>query len=101
MLGVSLHGGQERLSCEAVKVKPELYWRPQDFGDAKVMQYQSWRAAYRVWDQPKRRKCVAVNKAGGVGVLKTALTSNMGIQNLESAWLWWFLVVVPFLHFWN
>jgi hypothetical protein len=33
-----LHGGLERLLHEAVMVKPELHWRPQDVGDARIVE---------------------------------------------------------------
>jgi hypothetical protein len=37
VLGVSLHGGPERPLCGAVKMKPELLWRPREVGDARAM----------------------------------------------------------------
>ena len=36
---VALNGGLERPFCEAVKVKPELPWRSQDAGDARIVGY--------------------------------------------------------------
>lgn len=62
MSGVSLNGGPERPLCEDVK-KPGLPWRTQDVRDARGMGYLLRRAANREWSQPKRKKCVAVNKA--------------------------------------
>ena len=49
--GVSLNGSLERPS------------RPKDVGDAKAMGYLSKRSANRKWNQFKKEKCVAVNKA--------------------------------------
>lgn len=60
---MSLHGGPERPLYEAVKVKPGLPKNPQDTGDARVVGYLSKKVAKREWTQPKRKKCVAVNKA--------------------------------------
>lgn len=62
MSGVSLHGGLERPLCEAVKVKPGLPWGPQDVGDARLVGYLPRKAADWVWSQPRREKCVSVNK---------------------------------------
>ena len=63
MSGISLNGGLERPLCEAVKLKPGLPWRTQDVRDAKIMGYLPRRAANREWNQPKRKKCVAVTEA--------------------------------------
>ena len=63
MSGVSLHGGIERPLCEAVRVKPGLPWGPEDVGDVRFVGYLPKRAANREWSQPKRKKCVVVNKA--------------------------------------
>ena len=63
MSGLSLHGSLERLLCEAVKMKPGLPWRPQDAGDVRAMGYLPRKAANREDNQPKRKKCVVVNKA--------------------------------------
>lgn len=63
MSGVSLHGGPERPLCEAVKMKPESPWRPQDAGDARDTVYLPRRAAEQVWNQCQREKCAVVNKA--------------------------------------
>ena len=62
MSGVSLHGGLKRVWCEAVKVKPGLPWRPQNVGDATAIGYLLRGAANKELNQPKRKKCVAVNK---------------------------------------
>lgn len=60
---VSLSGGPERPLHEVVTVKPGLRWRPQDVGDARVMEYLPRRAADQVQNQPKREMCVAVHRA--------------------------------------
>lgn len=52
--GKSLHGGQERPLHEAMKVKPGLYWRPQDVGDDRAVVYLPRTAAHREWNQFKR-----------------------------------------------
>ena len=46
-----------------MKVKPGLPWRPQDIGNARAMGYLPRRATNREWNQSKKKKCVAVNKA--------------------------------------
>ena len=52
------------------------------------MGYLLRKATNRAWNQPKRKKFVAVNKdEKGVGDLKTALTSAMEMQTLEFAQL--------------
>ena len=52
------------------------------------MGYLLRKAANREWNQPKRKKFVAVNNdEKGVGDLKTTLTSAMEIQSLEFAQL--------------
>jgi hypothetical protein len=76
---VSLHGGPVGPLCEAMKVEPGLSWRPQDIGIARVVGYLPRRAASWEWNQPKRKKCAAVNKAERVGDLKSILTSDMEI----------------------
>jgi hypothetical protein len=53
----------QREHCvEAMKVKPEFHWQHLDVGDAKVVGYLLQKAANWEWIQPKRDKCVAVNK---------------------------------------
>ena len=47
--------------CEAVKLKPGLPWRLHEVGDARAMGFLPRKAANREWNQPKRKKCVAVN----------------------------------------
>ena len=87
MSGVSVHGDLERTLREVIKLKPELPWRPQGAGDARVMGYLLKEAANGEGDQPKRKKCVAVNKAERIGDLKSVLTSDMDVQSLEFAQL--------------
>lgn len=48
---------------QAVKVKPGLPWRPQDVGDSRALGYLLRKAADREWSQPKREKCLVVNKS--------------------------------------
>ena len=87
MSGVSVHGDLERTLREVIKLKPELPWRPQGAGDARVMGYLLKEAANGEGDQPKRKKCVAVNKAERIGDLKSVLTLDMDVQSLEFAQL--------------
>lgn len=63
MSGVSLHGAQEMLLHRAVKIKLGLPCRPQDGRDARVTGFLPRRAADAVWNQPKSKKYVAINKA--------------------------------------
>jgi hypothetical protein len=59
---VFLNAGLETPLCKAVKVKPGLTWRPQELRDFRSLDYLPRRTASREWNQPKRRKCVTVNK---------------------------------------
>jgi hypothetical protein len=52
--------GSQTLKQEAVTLK--LPWRPQDFQDARAIGYLLRKAANREWNQPRRKKFVAVNK---------------------------------------
>lgn len=62
--GVSLHGGPERSLCETedeawiVLETPIHYWT-----NDKSVGYLPRKAVYQVWNQPKKQKYVAVNKA--------------------------------------
>ena len=60
--------GSQTLKQEAVTLK--LPWRPQDVRDVRAMGYLLKKAANREWNQPRRKKFVAVNKdEKGVGDL--------------------------------
>lgn len=66
-----------------------------DAEDARVVGYMPRRASDQVWNQPNRKKCAAV--------LKTTLTSDTEIQNVNSALLVFrcalvqnFLTMLPF-----
>ena len=87
MLGVSLHGGQERPLNESVKVKPGLPWRPQDVRDARALGYLLKRAANTGPNHPKKNSVLHSASMKGVGDLKSVLTSYMKMQNLESVQL--------------
>lgn len=50
----SLPQAPEMLMHEAMKVKPELQWRPQEFRDARNKKYLPMKASVRVWTQSKR-----------------------------------------------
>ena len=52
------------------------------------MGYLLRKSSKREWNQPRRKKFVAVNKdKKGVGDMKTHLTSEVDMQNLEFAQL--------------
>jgi hypothetical protein len=71
------------LEQETVKLK-----RPQDVRGARAVGYLLRKAANREQNQPRRKKFVAINKhEKGVGDLKTALTSDIEVVNLEYAQL--------------
>jgi hypothetical protein len=55
--GKSLHGGLERPSCEARKVKFGLHCGSQDVRGARSVGYLPRRAAYEEWNQPERELC--------------------------------------------
>ena len=58
------------------------------------MEYIQRRTASREWNQPKRKKCVAVNKAERSWRSEEHLTSDMEIQSLEFAQLVFFNLVL-------
>jgi hypothetical protein len=72
MSGLALQRGPEGPLCEAVKVKP------QNIEDVKGMVYLPGRGANRKWNQTKRTKCAAVNKAGGSWRLKEHFDIRQG-----------------------
>ena len=53
----------QRVLHEIVRVKSGMPWRPQDIGDAIVMGYLPQKATKQLWNQTKRDKYIAVNKA--------------------------------------
>ena len=74
--------GSQTLKQEAVKLK--LTWRPHNIKDARATEYLLRKANNREWNQPRRKKFVAVNKdVKAVGDVKIALTSDINMQNLE------------------
>ena len=83
MSGMSLNRDLERALCEAVKAKHGSSWRPQDVEGVRAMGYLLRKAVNRGWNQHKRKKCIAINKAEKVGDLKTTLPSDMEIKSLE------------------
>ena len=48
---------------DAAKIKPALLQRLQEIKDARAMGYLLRKATSREWNQPKRKKYAAVNKA--------------------------------------
>lgn len=52
--GQSLHGEVQKLLYEAVKVKPELCWRPQDVEVAKVMDLYQGELQHSMEPVPQR-----------------------------------------------
>ena len=61
--GSSSNGHQEIPFHEAVTLNPGLPWRAQDVKDIRIIGYMLRIAANRECQQPKRKKCVAVNRA--------------------------------------
>lgn len=59
---ISLQGDQEKPLNEGMKVKLGLTWRPQDIGSPRAVVNLLRRAVNWEWTQPKKKKCVAVNK---------------------------------------
>lgn len=70
--GVSLRGGPERPSCEAVKVEPGLPWRTQDVGNARVAGDLPRKAANWEWNSSRGRSVLQSTKLEGAGDLKSA-----------------------------
>jgi hypothetical protein len=72
--------GFQTLIQETVILK--LPWRPQNVQDDRAMGYLLRKAAYREWNQPRRKMSVAVNKdERGARDLKIAMTSDMEMQS--------------------
>ena len=55
-------GLPEKIVHKAVKVKPELHWRPQDIGDSRAVECLPVSTTYRQLSQLKREKSIAVSK---------------------------------------
>jgi hypothetical protein len=66
----------------------KLPWRPQHDRDDRAVEYLLRKAANREWDQPKRKNCVAVNKAERTWI------PDIEIQSLEFAKLGFGLALV-------
>ena len=62
MSAISSQEDQERPLIEGIKVKLGLTWRPQDVGSTRAVVNLFRRAVTWEWKQPKKKKCVAVNK---------------------------------------
>jgi len=92
-----LHGNPERPLCEAIKVKPGFYWRPQAVGYDRVIGNLPKRAADKVWNQPKRKNMLQSTKLKGIGDLKSVLTLDMGhrVWNLPAGFRFCFGSVFP------
>lgn len=63
MPGLPLHGGTERSLCDTVKRESGFQVRLQDVEEARAISYLPRGAGSQVWNQPKRKKYVAVNQA--------------------------------------
>lgn len=85
--------------------KPSLHWRLQDVRDARDIWCQPRKVVSRVWGQPNRDRCAAVNKTER----SRRSAESFGIRH-EGSWglLCWDLVLLwsnistlysPFLHF--
>ena len=85
MSGESLQRGPERPLHEAVKVKSGLQSKPRDFGGVRVMGCLPRKDANRVWNQPKREKCVVASKAKGWNCL-SPLTLDTELQDFVLLW---------------
>ena len=57
--GAQIKCGSQTFLQNDIKLK--LPWRPQDIRDARAVGYLLRKAANREWNQPKRKKFVAVN----------------------------------------
>ena len=93
MTGMSLNGGPEKSSCEAVNVKTGLPCKLQDVGDARAIGYLPRTAAHREWKKTKKSILQSTKIKGG-GNPKSTLTSAMEIQSLEFAQLVFRLALV-------
>lgn len=51
--------------------------------DLRVMLYPLMKAADWMWKESENKKYIELKKFQGVADLESALTSNMGMQNLE------------------
>lgn len=54
--------GFEGMVSRMIVMKVKLTWRPQDVRESRVMSSLVRKTANREWNQPKRKKFIAVNK---------------------------------------
>ena len=92
---VFLNGDLLRPLHEPVQLKLGLSWRPQDVGDARVMDLQR-KAADKKRNQPKKKKYVAVNKDERNQDLKSTLISDIEMRCFEFPELVFHFVLVKF-----
>jgi hypothetical protein len=64
-----------------------LPWIPHSDEDAEVMGYLPRKAANKKWNQPKRKKFVAVNKDESIRNLQSSLALDMEMQSLEFTYM--------------
>lgn len=62
MVAESLHGGWDLSLCQAVKVKPDLYWRLQEIGDVRATRCMPRRTRQEVEPAQEREKSAATRK---------------------------------------
>lgn len=105
--GEPLQRGLKRPLCEAGKVKPALPWKPQEVGGARIVGYLPRKTAGQVRGRTNRETVLWAIRLKGHGKLKSALTSDVEMQNLEFA-CWFsvllyscFLTIPPLPPFWN
>ena len=69
---------------EAVKLEPELPWRPQNVGNVRVMEYLAKKTALTE-TSPRGRSVLQSTKLKGGRDLKNVLTSDMEMECIEFA----------------
>lgn len=84
-------------------MKPGLCWRPQDNGDARAVVYLLRKAANRIWNQPKGKKSILVNKPERNWRYEELRhgVAELGVSLLVFglALVWYFLSMLSFLQF--
>ena len=70
---------------ETVEVKHVLPWRPQEVGNGRIMGYLLRKPTDWCRTSPRERRVLQLTKLKGAGDLRSALTSDLEVQSLESA----------------
>lgn len=91
-----LHGDLEKPFPDVVNIKSGLCWRTPDVGEASTLGYLPKTAIGRAWNQPIGEGLSQSRNLEGIGDLKSPLTADMVMQDLEFFLLGFTLALVPY-----